>query len=145
MPALENARHERFAQELAKGSSQSEAYRTAGYSGVSSVLEAGASRLVRNVKVADRVADLKARAAERAEISVASVTKRLLAIATKAEAKEDAPMLQVARASLMDAANLNGLVIEKGEYDFKHTVLGVTYVAPTEPAEPSDEDYETQG
>jgi phage terminase small subunit len=31
MPGLKNARHERFAQEVAQGKSAGEAYRTAGY------------------------------------------------------------------------------------------------------------------
>lgn len=144
MPTLPNTRHERFAQELAKGASQAEAYRLAGYDGTDAAMEASASRLVRNVKVAARVAELQAKAAERAEITVADITNRLLAIATKAEKSSDAPMLQAARASLMDAAKLNGLVIDKGE----NTNLGaltVTYVnAPAGPAPvPSEEDYET--
>jgi phage terminase small subunit len=109
MPALSNPKHERFAQELAKGKSQAEAYVEAGYA----PSEPNASRLTSHDKVQKRVAELLERAAIRTEITVAGITERLLAIATKAESKDEASMLAVARASLMDAAKLNGLVIEQ--------------------------------
>lgn len=111
MPPLANPKHERFAQGLAKGKSQAEAYADAGYT----PSEPNASRLTRHDKVQARVAELQERAAIRCEISVASITERLLAIAAKGEASRDAPLLSVARASLMDAARLNGLVVEKSE------------------------------
>ena len=109
MAALENPKHERYAQLLAKGKGQAEAYAEVGYS----PSEPNASRLTSNEKVQARVAELLERAAIRTEITVASITDRLLAIAKKGEDSSDAPMLSVARASLMDAAKLNGLVIEK--------------------------------
>lgn len=142
MPALSNPRHERFAQALAKGMTQAEAYADAGYK----PSEPNASRLTSNDKVQKRVAELQERAAVRTEITVASITERLLAIATKAEKSGDAPMLQAARASLMDAAKLNGLVVEKGEHQHRHVGLSVTYVSPAETQAPaSPEDYETEG
>lgn len=140
MPALSNPKHERFAQALAKGMTQAEAYADAGYK----PSEPNASRLTSNDKVQARLAELQERAAVRTEITVASITERLLAIATKAEKSEEAPMLQAARASLMDAAKLNGLVVEKGEHQHKHVGLSVTYVTPAETQAPaSPEDYET--
>jgi phage terminase small subunit len=140
MPALSNPKHERFAQALAKGMTQAEAYADAGYK----PSEPNASRLTSNDKVQARLAELQERAATRAEITVASITERLLAIATKAEKSGDAPMLQAARASLMDAAKLNGLVVDKGEHQHKHVGLSVTYVTPAETQAPaSPEDYET--
>lgn len=140
MAALSNSRHERFAQALAKGLSQSEAYEEAGYKPSRSA----AARLAADVNICERVSAIQNRAAERTEISVASITERLLAIATKAEKSGDAPMLQAARASLMDAAKLNGLVVEKGEHQHKHVGLSVTYVTPAETQAPaSPEDYET--
>lgn len=140
MSALANARHERFAQELAKGKSQTDAYIEAGYKGDVTA----ASRLSRNVKVQDRVAELKERAATRAEITVADITERLLKIAEKGEKSDEAPMLSVARASLMDAAKLNGWIVEKGEHQHKHVGLSVTYVsAPDAELSSSPEDYET--
>lgn len=111
MPPIDNPKHERFAQELAKGKSQAEAYGDAGYK----PSEPHASRLASNGKVQARVTELLERAAVRTEITVASITERLLAIATKGETSNDAPLLSVARASLMDAAKLNGLVVDKSE------------------------------
>lgn len=111
MPALENPRHERFAQELAKGKTADEAYQDAGFK----ANRGNASTLKANQNISERVAELLDRAAIRSEITVADVTARLLAIAAKGEASSDAPMLAVARASLMDAAKLNGLVVDKSE------------------------------
>ncbi|WP_292223889.1 terminase small subunit [Brevundimonas sp.] len=117
MPALSNPKHERFAQALAKGKSQAEAYADAGYK----PSEPNASRLTSNDKVQARLSELQERAATRTEITVASITERLLAIATKAEKSREAPMLQAARASLMDAAKLNGLVVDKSSIDARVT------------------------
>lgn len=129
MAALSNARHERFAQELAKGKTQTEAYAEAGY-----VADDGnAARLTGNDRIAARVAELQERAAIRTEITVADITNRLLAIATKGEASAEAPMLSVARASLMDAAKLNGLVVEKSESAVQITEVRRTIVDAANP------------
>lgn len=69
MPVLDNARHERFAQELAKGKSQADAYIAAGYRGD----KTAASRLSTNVNVQARIAELKSAIAERVEIDEAYV------------------------------------------------------------------------
>jgi hypothetical protein len=111
MPCLSNPKHERFAQGLAKGLTQIEAYEEAGYA----PHDGNAATLRGNQRVMDRVAELQERAAIRTEITVANITERLLAIAQKGEASSDAPLLSVARASLMDAAKLNGLVVDKAE------------------------------
>src|SRR4051812_24033431 len=100
MPVLKNARWERFAQELAKGKSQTEAYALAGYTGD----RTAASRLATNVNILGRVTELKKRGAERAELSIETVTRRLVGIADKGEALKDAPGLSVARLAMMDAA-----------------------------------------
>jgi len=109
MAALKNAKHERFAQGLAKGQSADEAYEQAGYKAD----RGNASRMTTNDSISARVAELQNKAAERTGITVASITERLLSIAAKGEGSSDAPMLSVARAALMDAAKLNGLVVEK--------------------------------
>lgn len=140
MAILTNTRHEMFAQHLAKGQSQTDAYVAAGYKANRSA----AHRLAADVNICGRVAEIAARVQVRTEITAADITARLLAIATKAESKDDASMLSVARASLMDAAKLNGLVIDKGE-NTNIGALTVTYVtSPGGPAPvPSEEDYET--
>lgn len=140
MAALKNTRHERFAQELAKGETADAAYELAGFK----ANRGNATRLKANESLVARVAEIQSKAAARTEITVAGITDRLLKIAEKGERSKSAPMLAVARAALMDAAKLNGLVIEKGE-NTNVAAVTVTYVtAAAGPApEPTDEDYET--
>lgn len=111
---LKNARHERFAQELAKGKSADAAYAAAGYL----PKRQNAARLMSNDAVAARVREIQKRAATRTEITVASISTRLMRIAGKGEKLKDAPGLSVARASLMDAAKLNGLIIDRSKVGF---------------------------
>jgi phage terminase small subunit len=73
VPILPNARHERFAQELAKGKSATEAYVLAGYK----ANDGNAGRLNRNEQVQARVAELTGRGAEQAQITVARVLQEL--------------------------------------------------------------------
>jgi phage terminase small subunit len=74
---LKNARHERFAQELAKGKSQSEAYKLAGYDATGNAAEVNAARLLRNAQVSARVGQLKQRAAEKVIVTVADIAQQL--------------------------------------------------------------------
>ena len=112
MPILDNARHERFAQELAKGASQLEAYRLAGYEPV----EANASRLIRNDKVSSRVAELKAAAAERTITTVHDIATQL--DEDRAFAKEcEAPSAMVS--ATMGKAKVLGLIVERAEHTGK--------------------------
>lgn len=111
MPQLSNPRHERFAQELAQGNSATEAYAEAGYT----PNQPSASRLLSNVMVQARVAELQAGAAQITETTVAGLTEALFRIARDAEALKEASGLSVARAALMDIAKLNGLVVERSE------------------------------
>lgn len=76
MTVLANPKHERFAQELAKGKSQGEAYEKAGYK----PSDQHASRLATNGKISARVAELLEGAAKRAEISIADVISELAKI-----------------------------------------------------------------
>ncbi len=106
---LKNARHERFAQWRAKGKSVDEAYVKAGFR----PNRGNAARLNANESVKARIAELQARAAEKTVVTVAGITTDLLRIAQKGEKLKEAAGLSVARASLMDAAKLNGLIVEK--------------------------------
>jgi phage terminase small subunit len=118
MAVLQNAKHERFAQEVAKGASNRDAYEAAGYSVKNeAATDASASRLLSDARVQARVTEIQERAAVRTEITVASITDRLLKIAARGETKDEAPMLSVARAALMDAAKLNGLVVDLSKVD----------------------------
>ena len=73
MTILEKPRRETFAQHLAAGKSQSEAYSLAGYSPD----DGHAARLAGNGRVKARVAELQAAGAERAEIDRATVMRML--------------------------------------------------------------------
>ena len=81
---LKNPRHERFAQELAKGKSQGEAYADAGYSPSRS----SAARLASDANICARVAVLQERVAKRTEVTVAGITERLLRIARRRVSEE---------------------------------------------------------
>lgn len=108
MPALKNTKHERFAQELAKGKSQSEAYAAAGYA----PSEPNASRLTRNDKVQARVAELQERSAERAVVTTESLIEEAADIQTKALA---AGQFGPAISALTAKAKLAGKWIERSE------------------------------
>ena len=69
MPVLTDRRHERFAQELAKGKAQDELYKIAGYK----PSRPHSSRLATHGNVVARVAELQGRAAERTLITVESL------------------------------------------------------------------------
>jgi len=84
---LANPRHEIFAQEVANGARQSEAYRSAGYSvKTDSAVWAEASRLVRHHKVAARIAWLEQQGAEKAVLTRAWLIRQ--AQATYRDARE---------------------------------------------------------
>lgn len=73
MPELKNARHELFAQELAKGRSATEAYALAGYNGD----RAHASRLAAKGNISARKQELLAIAAERTGVTVDWIVDRI--------------------------------------------------------------------
>lgn len=73
MPVLKNARHETFAQGLAKGMSATEAYAAAGYKGD----RKAASNLWTKVDVKDRVTELQSKSVKKVEITVDSLASEL--------------------------------------------------------------------
>jgi len=79
MPILENPQHELFAQEMAKGASQQEAYKAAGYKGDNPrAIAASASRLLKSANVTARIADLMRQAADRVVLDRSWVLQRLM-------------------------------------------------------------------
>ena len=62
MPVLTNSKHERFAQEVAKGASGTKAYVSAGYSKAGA--KQNASRLITNDEVSERIKELQATISE---------------------------------------------------------------------------------
>ena len=99
MAPLRNAKHERFAQELAEGKSMSEAYQMAGYRPNRS----HASRLVTNGNIKGRVAELQDAAAADTQITIESLIKEAADIqkrATKAGQHSAAIAALIAKAKL---------------------------------------------
>ena len=74
MPSLKNPRHERFAQELAQGKSQVEAYELAGFK----PHRGNASKLAQEQNILERVAEIQS---ERAEIEIQATEKAMEALA----------------------------------------------------------------
>lgn len=106
-------KQQRFVEEYLVDLNARQAAIRAGYS-AHTAQEQG-SRLLSNVKVRAQVERARLAVSEKTELTVLSVSNRLLMIADKAEKLESAPGLSVARAALMDAAKLNGLVVDTAE------------------------------
>jgi hypothetical protein len=111
MPPLDNPRWERFAQELAKGQSQTGAYLAAGYRGDKSPATA-ASRLSTNVKVAARLRELQEVTAAKAEVTRESILAELEE--ARLMAKDNGQPAAAVSAS-MGKAKLVGLVVDRKE------------------------------
>jgi len=111
MPVLTNAKWERFCQELAKGKTADEAYVLAGYK----ENRHNASRLKTTETVSARLAEILGRAADRVELTVSRVVTNLERIAEKAEALGEASGLNVAKSAWVDAAKVQGLVVDRKE------------------------------
>lgn len=79
MPRLKNAKHELFAQGMAKGMKQAEAYAAAGFK----PNPQAASNLCKKVNILDRVAEIQSKAAKRAEVSAQDVLDGLHKEATR--------------------------------------------------------------
>ena len=121
MPVLENVRHERFAQELAKGKTQEQAYIDAGYA-ASGARGHAARLLVANGNIAERVAELQSAVADKSTWDAARIINNLARYAEKGEAIAEPAGLSVARASMMDIGKLLGLIVDKGESKQEHNV-----------------------
>ena len=80
MPTLNNSRHERFAQEVAKGQSATTAYRAAGYEATGASVGINAGRLLKNAKVRERVDEILAEGARQAGVTVERVVRELAKI-----------------------------------------------------------------
>lgn len=112
MPALTNARHERFAQELAKGQTPESAYEAAGFRPA----RQNAHRLMTNDDVAARVAELQERAAIKTEVTAASLIDEAEEVRSKALA---AGQFAAAIAAIREKGVLAGVRVEKRESTHK--------------------------
>ena len=108
MPALTNPKHERFAQELAKGKSQVEAYELAGYK----PNDSHAARLVGNGRIQGRIDELLERSAKKVEITIDWLRDQL--IGDHALARE-LGQTSAAVSATNSIGKLYGLIVERKE------------------------------
>jgi hypothetical protein len=131
MAALSNPKHERFAQALAKGENATAAYKSAGYSAKGNSAEAAASRLLSDVKVQSRVAELQERAAIKVELGIADIVQMLQEDRLLARELESP---SAAVSASMGIAKVLGLIIDKGELTGKNgapiAISRIELVAP---------------
>jgi hypothetical protein len=116
MPALKNAKHERFCQNivLAKETrwTNGEAYSLAGYSCDGNAAEACASRLLRSDKVQQRIAEIQAPVVRKAQVTVDSLVCELEANIKRADTLGQAGAINGAVALM---AKLKGMLIDRTE------------------------------
>lgn len=108
MPALPNARQERFACLVYKGLPPYRAYARSGYAHN----EGNPYRLTRNERVRSRIAELQRKAAMRAIVSKESITEELeeaRLLAMQSDVQQPGAAVQASNAK----AKLHGLVVEK--------------------------------
>lgn len=108
MPVLDNPRHERFAQELAKGKTADEAYVLAGYE----ANRGNATRMNANESISGRIAELQNRAAERAVVTMEDISRQLDEDRDFAHKVGSA---SAAVAATMGKAKLHGFLVERSE------------------------------
>ena len=102
-----------FAREYCIDKNGTQAAIRAGYSPKTAKFQA--ARLLTYVNVRAEIERTLAASAERVELTVASVSSKLLALSDKAEQMDGPSALNVARQCLMDVAKLNGLVVDTTE------------------------------
>jgi len=108
MAALSNPKHERFAQELAKGKTAIEAYEVAGYKPD----RGAASRLSTNVNIQARCSEIIERAATRVEVSLASLLEEAEEVRKQAlESKQ----FSAAISAIKEKGVLSGVRVERRE------------------------------
>jgi hypothetical protein len=110
-----NPRQERFCQAIVEGKPASRAYVEAGYSTRSPDQEA--SNLVRNPKVASRLAELQAKAVQKHEITMERLTEDLLGVYADAR-KNGQYSAAVAAHALI--ARMHGFVVDRAQVDIVH-------------------------
>jgi len=119
MPLLKNARHETFAQGLAKGMSATDAYAAAGYKGD----RKAASNLWTNMDVKDRVTELQSKAIKKVEITVDSLAQELEEARAIALSEKQS---SAAVSATMGKAKLFGLGVENRRMSGTIQIVNIT-------------------
>lgn len=106
-------KQEAFVREYLIDMNATRAAERAGYS-AATAKQAG-SRLLSDVDIRAAIERHRNAVAERMEVTIASITNRLITLADKAESLDTAPGMGVARQAIMDVAKINGLVVDTSE------------------------------
>lgn len=116
MPVLSNPRHEKFAQNLAMGMTQHDAYRLSGYKPMANqvAMRAEANKLRKRPEIRDRTRELQAEVARNLHVSVKSIVDEL-EISRVYALQCDQPGAAV-QAS-MGKAKLFGLIVDRAEVE----------------------------
>lgn len=121
MPTLSNPKHERFAQEIAKGKSATKAMKAAGYSD-----PRNSTRMMKNDDIRHRIDELQGKAAEKHAITVDSLIEEFDGLTRLATARGQ---VAAAVSALTAKAKLSGLWIDRTEAKNEN----VNYVISDEP------------
>jgi hypothetical protein len=108
MPALNDFKHEYFAQLCVEGHPLEDAYQVAGFN----PNPGNARRLAKRVAVNARIAELTSEAEAKLAPSLDNISKRLFALAETATLNPDRRDLGLARQALMDIAKLHGIFVK---------------------------------
>ena len=119
MPVLKNARHEAYAQALAKGMTQDAAYQAAGFK----PHRGNASTLRAKQNIQDRVAELTERAASKVVVTVESLAGELEEARSLALGEKQS---SAAVQATMGKAKLFGLITENRRLSGAVTVMQIT-------------------
>jgi len=116
MPVLPNARYERFAQGVARGKTQHEAYRFAGFAPNAELkdMRANAGKLARRPDVAARIVELQERQASRIGVTVDALVAELDDMLKLAKRVKH-PAAGVG--AILAKGKLLGLVVERQEFE----------------------------
>ncbi len=119
MPVLKNARHETFAQGLAKGLTADEAYQKAGFK----PNRGNAATLKANQSILDRVTELQSKAVKKIEITVDSLAQELEEARAIALAEKQS---SAAVSATMGKAKLFGLGVENRRMSGTIQIVNIT-------------------
>lgn len=111
MPALENARHELFCQEVAKGQPAYKAYIAAGYS--EPTARAGSSQLLTKQNILDRIDEIKATIVKKTGYTIERIAQMLEEDRALAR---DLGQASAATAATVALGKLHGHFVEKHEH-----------------------------
>jgi len=116
MPALQDRRHEAFAQARAKGALLIDAYESAGF-----VRHRGhPSRLALKDEVAERIAELRASQTEAEDVSPAGLLASLRRIIKAGENSENPALVNAARLAIVDASRIQAELARHQTHERKH-------------------------